>query len=245
VIGGPNQGLILADYYAGLPLPAGVTITPDAPDPQAPNALPRPLVINEPYVNTNSEETDGLDVDLRLNLDLMFDIKWVSNLNFSDIFSFNYDSGGTTYSYVGTQAPYILSSGAGTPKYRANWSNSFTIGRANITGTLYYVSAIKETGIDATGSSSICLYANNATGAGVPNGCNVSEFWDFDLTGRYKINDRIEVYADIADLFDAKPPIDPADYSGGANNQGLNYNPTYAQAGAIGRAFKVGFHVKY
>jgi len=245
VIGNPNQGTILADYYAGTPLPAGVSIIPDAPDPLYPNALPRPLVINEPYVNSNSEETNGLDVDLRLKFDLPYDIRWTSDLNFSDIFTFDYDNGGVTYDYVGTQAPYILSSGAGTPKYRANWSNSFTYGKLNLTGTLYYVSSIKETGIDATGLPASCLYANNVTGAAFPTGCNVGEFFDFDLTGRYKINERIELYADVENLFDAKPPLDPADYAGGANGQGMNYNPTYEQAGAVGRAFKIGFHVKY
>ena len=244
VIGNPNQGAILNDYYTGAPLPAGVTITPDAPDPQAPNALPRPLVINEPYVNSNSEETDGIDVDAKAKFALPYGVRWVSEINFSDIFTFNYDNGGTTYNYDGTQAPYILSSGAGTPRYRANWSNSFTYGPANVTGTLYYVSSIKETGVDATGLPTTCLY-NGATGSPFPSGCNVSEFFDFDLTGRYKINENVEVYADIANLFDAKPPLDPADYSGGANGQGLNYNPTYAQAGIIGRAFKIGFHVKY
>jgi iron complex outermembrane receptor protein len=245
VIGNPNQGAILAAYYAGQPLPAGVTITPDAPDPLYPTALPRPLVIHEPYVNTNSEETDGLDIDLRAKFTLPYDVRWVSDLNFSDIFSFNYDSDGTTYSYVGTQAPYILSSGAGTPKYRANWTNSFTYGRLNVTGTLYFVSSFKETGVDATGLPAICLYANGVTGAAVPAGCNVGETWDFDLTGRYKITDKIEFYGVISDLFDAKPPLNPADYSGGANGNGLNYNPTYAQALAVGRAFKIGFHVKY
>jgi iron complex outermembrane receptor protein len=238
VIGNPNQGNILTDYYTGKPLPPGVTITPDAPDPLYPNALPRPLVINEPYVNTNSEETDGLDVDVRAKLTLPFDVKWVSDLNISDIFSFNYDQDGTTYSYVGTQAPYVLSSGAGTPKYRANWTNSFTYNRLNVTGTLYFVSSYKETGVDATGSSTACLYP-------LPAGCNVGATWDFDLTGRYKITERIELYGVISDLFDAKPPLDPADYSGGPYGLGANYNPTYSQALAVGRAFKIGFHVKY
>jgi iron complex outermembrane receptor protein len=241
VIGSPSQTGILADYYSGKPLPAGVSIIPDAPDPLYPNAQPRPLVINTPYVNTNSEETDGLDVDFRAKVPLPYGVKWVSEINFSDIFSFNYDQDGTVLSYVGTQAPYVLSSGAGTPKYRANWSNSFTYGRLNVTGTLYYVSSIKETGIDAVPG---CLYSG-PTGAAFPAGCNIGETWDFDLTGRYQINSKIEFYAVISDLFDAKPPLDPADYSGGANGNGLNYNPTYAQMLAIGRAFKVGFHVKY
>ena len=250
VIGGPNQGAILNAYYLGQPLPQGVSIIADAPDPQAPNALPRPIVINETYVNTNSEATDGLDVDVRGRFTLPLDIQWVSDLNFTDIFHFTYDNDGTTYEYVGTQAPYELSSGAGTPKYRANWSNSFTYKRLNVTGTLYYISPIKETGVDVTGfipgtSMAPCLYSTPG-GAPFPTNCTVADFWDFDLTGRYTVNDKVQIYCDISNLFDAKAPLDPADYAAGAVPvPGMNYNPTYAQAGAIGRAFKLGIHVKY
>jgi len=70
VISVADPTIAIADYFAGAPLPAGYTITPDIPDPAFPNLLPRPLVIGAPYVNANSLSTDGLDVDLRLNLDV-------------------------------------------------------------------------------------------------------------------------------------------------------------------------------
>jgi iron complex outermembrane receptor protein len=245
VIGGPNQGVILDDYYAGLPLPPGVKVIGDSPDPLYPSALARPVLIDEPYVNTNSEWTDGLDIDLRAKVGLPWGVRWTSDLNITDIFHFIYDNGGTVLEYVGTQAPYILSSGAGTPKYRANWANSFTWDRLTVTGTIYYVSSMKETGVDATGLPPSCLYANGATGAALPSGCNISPYWDFDVNIRVKLNDRIYVYANVYDVFDTKPPLDPADYSGGPYGFGANYNPTYAQTDAIGRAFKVGIHVKY
>jgi iron complex outermembrane receptor protein len=248
VIGNPNTGVILDDYYQGLPLPTGVKVIGDAPDPQFPSALPRPIYIDEPYVNTNSEWTDGLDIDLRAHFDLPFEVRWTSDFNFTDIFHFVYDNGGTVLEYVGTQAPYELSSGAGTPKYRANWANSFTWQRLTVTGTVYYVSSIKETGVDATGvtpgSPAPCLYFGEA-GNEFPNGCNISPYWDFDLNIRVKINDRIYAYATLYDVFDTKPPLDPADYAGGPYGLGANYNPTYAQTDAVGRAFKIGFHVKY
>jgi iron complex outermembrane receptor protein len=40
-------------------------------------------------------------------------------------------------------------------------------------------------------------------------------------------------------LFDRLPPIDPADYAG------INYNPTYAQSGIVGRFFKLGAAYKF
>lgn len=244
VIGAPNSGPILADYYAGTPLPAGVTVIADAPDPLYPNAPARPLVIEGPWVNSNSINTSGLDIDARAHIDLPAGVKWTSDLNVSDIFHFYYTAGGTTYDYVGTEAPYILSSGAGTPKWRGNWTNSFTFGRLNVTGVLYYISPIKETGVDLTGLPAPCLYSG-PTGNPLPADCQIKAFWDFDLTGRYKINDHLELYAAIENLFDASAPLDPANYSGGYNGNGFNYNPTYEQAGAIGRAFRVGIHFKY
>jgi iron complex outermembrane receptor protein len=244
VIGPPDSGPILDDYFAGTPLPANVTVIADAPDPQNPGALPRPLVIEGPWVNSNQIYTSGIDIDARAQFTMPHDIRWTSELNFSDIFHFYYTTASATYDYVGTEAPYILSSGAGTPKYRGNWTNSFTIGRLNLTGTLYYVSPIKQTGVDLTGLPAPCLYSG-PTGAPLPTDCTVKAFWDFDLTGRYKINDQVEIYAAVANLFDASAPLNPANYSGGYNGNGFNYNPTYEQAGAIGRAFRVGVHFKY
>jgi iron complex outermembrane receptor protein len=106
-----------------------------------------------------------------------------------------------------------------------------------------YVSGYTETGVDVTGDPSPvtgCLYSN-AAGNPLPAGCQVGDFIDFDLTGSYQLNDHIELHADILNLFDASPPLDPADYAGG----GANYNPTYSQAGIIGRHFRLGIHVKY
>jgi len=244
VIGSPNNGEILDAYYLGQPQQPGVKVIGDLPDPQFPNAQARPIYIDEPYVNSNSEWTDGLDIDLRAHYDFPMDIHWSSDFNFTDIFHFVYTTGGQPLEFVGTQAPYVLSSGAGTPKYRANWANTFTWERLTVTGTVYYVSSMKETGVDATGLPPTCLYFG-ASGNEFPNGCNISPYWDFDLNARVKINDRIYAYATIYDLFNSKPPLDPADYAGGPYGQGANYNPTYAQTDAVGRAFRIGFHVKY
>jgi len=54
-------GSVFAAYYAGAPLPPGSAVTPDNPDPAFPNLPPRPLAVAAPYINANSEETDGVD----------------------------------------------------------------------------------------------------------------------------------------------------------------------------------------
>ena len=201
-----------------------------------------PSAVLDAFVNANSLTTDGVDVDLRTNFTLPFGIKYSSDLNATDIFEYEYTASGTTTNYVGTQAPYILSSGAGTPKYRANWLNSFTYDKLTVSGTLNFVSGFKETGVDATGSSdlSACLYSD-ADGNPFPRSCHVKSFYDVDLTSSYKLTPQLTLYFDVINLTDKSAPLDPADYAG----SGANYNPTYAQEGIVGRFFRAGLKFKY
>ena len=137
---------------------------------------------------------------------------------------------------MGTEAPYNLSSGAGTPKYRGNWSNTLTWEKATVTGTLSYTSDFKMTGVDVTNTADVvsgCLYP------GVSASCRVRAFYDFDLTGSYQLTPHLQIYANILNLFDADAPLDPANYAG------VNYNPTYAQQGIVGRYFRLGAKVKF
>jgi iron complex outermembrane recepter protein len=227
-----NSGAALAPYFAGQPIPPGLAVIPDQPDPSFPASLPRPLSVSSEYVNANELTTDGIDIDLRAKFDFDQWGKFTSDLSVTKIFSFKlvFDDG-TSNQYVGTQAPYILSSGAGTPRYRGTWTNTYAYGPASLTLTTYYVSGFAETGVDATGNPNVCLSFSNP--------CHVASFTDFDLTGIYHINDHLTASFSVLNLFDKLPPIDVADYAG------INYNPTYAQAGIVGRFFKLGAAYKF
>lgn len=232
VIEPPAAYPALLAYLSGQPIPPGYTVTPDLPDPAFPNSLPRPIVAAGMYANENSLLTNGIDLDLRGNIDFNGYGKWISDLSFTKIFSFKLVfPDGSSNQYVGTQAPYGLSSGAGTPRYRAAWSNAYQYGPATLTLSSYYTSGIDETGIDATGSSTACLYTNNY--------CHVASFIDMDLNALYKVNDHLSTTFTVANLLDRLPPLDPADYAG------VNYNPTYHQSGIIGRFFKVGVGYRF
>jgi iron complex outermembrane recepter protein len=241
IIAQSDSGAVLSAYYAGTALPEGASIQLDNPDPLNPNGQRRVTVVAAPFVNENSLITDGLDVDFRANYKLPFNVQFTSELNATDIFGYEYTSSGSTFNYVGTQAPYILSSGAGTPKYKVNWANTFTWDKLSVTGTMYFTSGYKQTGVDAFGSSDVqsaCIYSD-ALGNPFPSGCHIRDFWDFDMTASYQLTNNIQLYANVLNLFDENPPINPADYAG------INYNPTYAQAGIIGRYFRAGARVKF
>ena len=106
-----NAQRALLGFLSDAPLPPGDTVTPDLPDPAFPHSLSRPAVAAGLYANRNSIRTDGLDIDLRADRDFGSYGKWVSDLAITKIFSFKLVfPGGTSNQYVGTQAPYILSS---------------------------------------------------------------------------------------------------------------------------------------
>ena len=168
---------------------------------------------------------------MRANFDLPGNIKYSSDSSLTDIFRFNYAQSGVTVDYVSYQSPYNLSSGAGTPKYRAAWANSFDYGPLNITATAYYTSKILEYTPDDAPLSAGCFETSVNTGFSVPLNCTANHFIDVDLSVGYKVNERISVFANILNVFDTNPPFNPLNYAG------VNYNPAFNQAGIIGRFF--------
>ncbi|MEA3197811.1 MAG: iron complex outerrane recepter protein, partial [Gammaproteobacteria bacterium] len=69
VIEPPATFPALVNYLAGKPLPPGDTVTPDLPDPAFPGSLARPAIAAGLYANQNSLRTDGIDIDLRGNIE--------------------------------------------------------------------------------------------------------------------------------------------------------------------------------
>ena len=233
----PDTSAALAAFYAGLQAP-GASVVTDVPDPLYPNAQARPVVVSGEYLNANALKTSGLDLDLQGHWDFSNDIHYVSELSVTNIFNWQLIlPGGVTEQYVGTQGPYNLSSGAGTPRLRGSWANTVIDGPATATLTVYHTSGYAEIAEDVGVYPGACLSTTPA-GTDFPANCEVGSFTDFDLTGSYKINDRVTVTGSIQNLFNKLPPFDPANYAG------VNYNLTYAQAGIVGRFYNLGVKFK-
>jgi iron complex outermembrane receptor protein len=239
-ISDPNWGLALSNYFAGLPLPNGMTIIAAGPDPNYPNLLPKPLEIVGPYVNANWMKTKGIDIDLQTHFEFASGMQWVSKLSVTDVFSWKQSYGpGQVYQFVGLQAPYVLSAGTGTPRWRASWSNTLLQGPWTTTVTARYTSGMTMVAQDVgvfpgTGS---CL-STDPNGNPFPASCWAPSSTMVDLTGSYQVNDRVTITASIFDLFNRMPPFDPADYAG------LNYNPGFYQEAIVGRFFNIGIKLK-
>jgi iron complex outermembrane recepter protein len=237
LIAGPNLSGALSQYATNGTLPTGFTAIYDNLDPAFPGAAPRIVTVTGPYSNGAAEYTDGVDIDLNAKFDMGPIGKFSSDLSATRIISFVYEEPGQPrLQYAGTQAPYELSSGAGTPQDRATWTNTWSNGPLTVSAIAYYVGAYKEFASDAA-PQYLCL-GPAITGVGMGANCRVGSFTDIDLTGSFAITKNFMLSAMIENVADKLPPVNTPNYAG------INYNPTYSQAGIVGRFFRVGVHYK-
>ena len=266
IVAGPNAGAARAAYYsvAGNNYASGaaaaaagcaaVAAIPgyscgatDAIDPLNPNALPRVLVINGPYVNAGYFKTQGLDYSLEARIPIADGVKLTSRLDVNQILNFNVDFGdGVVRKYAGTIGPYELSSGAGTPSLRGNWQNTLQFHNFSLTATVYYVSHIKQVGADDLGAAPLDYSCAGSAGdfypypAGtVDKFCYIKAFTYADLNATWQFNDHFTIYGNVGNFTNARAPIAVTSYSG------VNYLPTWHMAGVIGRTFRLGANFKF
>ena len=127
----------------------------DGADPFSPNALPRLLVVNAPYVNANYAIISGLEFGLDARVPIATDVKLESRLDLQDTLTYDLhpSTGGPVQHYAGTVGPEDLSSGGGTPRWRGTWQNTLQLGPVAITGTTYYVGKMRAVAADQASSA--------------------------------------------------------------------------------------------
>ncbi|MEO8925800.1 MAG: TonB-dependent receptor [Caulobacteraceae bacterium] len=244
VIAPGNYNLALAAYFAGTPIPPGYQVIPGLADPNLPNAMVLPGFIKYGFANQNSLLADGFDFAATANVSLPWGVTWTSLVQATYVNRFQVTfADGTTQSYAGTLGPYQTTSASGTPKWRANWENTFAFGKATLSATAYYTSGYSQTAEDVTGPGTAFQCAADAAATGVPTTyvdgvtpvvCNVHHFIDVDAHATYQATEHVQVYLDVSNVFNTRPPFDPTTYGG------YQYNPAWANAGIVGRFFKIG-----
>jgi len=248
----------IADYYAGLPLPAGVKITPGAPDPNYPNALPLIGFLETGYVNATEQIATGYDIGAKASFKLPYGVKYNTSFDGNYVLRLETIAPGDSESFAGTAGPYYDVSDSGTPKFRANWQSVFSYGKATIGATVYFTQGYDEEaadfgGYDAQGNfqnaakPGLCTYINPVNGPSAasiitatyndgqtPVRCKVAAFWDADVNATYKITPHIQLFLNISNVWNKPAPYDPSTYGSD------NYNSSWAQDGIYGRTFKFG-----
>jgi len=254
IVAGPDVGKATAAYYAAANQAAGCAAVAavgqgyscnvvDAVDPLFPNALPRVLIINVPYVNANYAQTEGIDVSATAKIPLGNGIKWTSRIEVTHVIRYDLVTPSGTQHYAGTLGPYDLSSGNGTPDWRGNWQNTLEVGQFDFTATAYYVSKIKAVSEDQ-GLPLDCdngnLYTRSSPQDVDPRFCYIKSFINVDANATYHFNDDIRIYVNVANVFDVKAPLAAAAYTSAPN-----YLTSWHSAGAVGRSYKIGASFKF
>ena len=253
VIAGGDSIPALNAYFSGQPIPAGYTVIPGVPNPNKPDLLPLPGFILSPFQNLNSLETSGFDFAATADFQLTPDIRWSSSFSATYIDKFNQSfplpgGGVQVQHYAGSLGPCNVGGCLGTPQWRGNWQNSLDFGRTVLTATAYYTDGYQLQAedygdvigrcVDANGKSAASANGTYADGV-TPILCKTDSFIKVDLNATFQINDGYQLFATVLNAFGADAPLDPATYGG------YQYQTAWAQSGAIGRYFKVGFKATF
>lgn len=214
----------------------------DGVDPLFPNALPRVLIVNAPFVNVNSDTTEGLDFSATVNAPLM-GARFTSRVEATYVIRYDRDTASGIQRFAGSFGPYDLSSGNGTPRIRGNWQNTLDFGSYAISATAYYTGRIKEIATDQGNLSTSCaanLYKVAAAAPGYERFCYVNSFINVDLNQSFKVNDQFTFFFNVLNLLDARAPVAPAAYASAPN-----FLTTWHYAGLIGRQFRAGASFRF
>jgi len=249
IVAGPDIGRAVSAYFGAANLAAaqaavaavgqGYSVnTVDGADPLFPNALPRVLIINVPYVNANYAITSGIDLAANASIPLSPEVKFTSRIEVTHVFKYDLHTSSGIQHYAGTFGPYDLSSGNGTPDWRGNWQNTLEYGPYSISLTAYYVGKIKEVATDQGNLATDCS-ANLYRSANLNNFCYVHSFISTDLNMSAKV-EKFTFFVNVKNLLNARAPVAPAAYASAPN-----FLTTWHYSGLIGRQFRAGASFKF
>ncbi|NIJ18514.1 iron complex outermembrane receptor protein [Sphingomonas naasensis] len=218
----------------------------DGADPFALNALPRLLVLNAPYVNTAYSLVSGLEFTADARVRFSDDFKWETRIDAQTTLKYDlHPRTGAVQHYAGTVGPEDLSSGGGTPRWRANWQNTFTAGPLELTATTYYVGKIKAVAADQSSSvngdiSCKAAIYKDATG-GTDKFCYVNSFIYTDVNVTLRVNDQFSFFGIIGNITNSHAPVFPnIAYAGQVNTL-----TSWHSAGLVGRTFRAGANFSF
>jgi iron complex outermembrane receptor protein len=218
----------------------------DGADPFALNALPRLLVVNAPYVNTAYLIISGLQFSADARVRFSDDFRWESRIDAQTTLKYDLHPGtGAVQRYAGTVGPEDLSSGGGTPRWRANWQNTFVSGPLALTTTTYYVGRIKAVAADQASSvngdiSCKAAIYKDASG-GTDKFCYINSFIYTDVNLTVRVNDQFSFFGVVGNVMNAHAPL----FANTAYPSQVNTLTSWHSAGLVGRTFRAGANFKF
>ncbi|TWI65496.1 iron complex outermembrane receptor protein [Pseudoduganella lurida] len=187
------------------------------------------------YVNSAATEVRGLDLDARTTFQIgsagsiTADAKWTHLFKYQRI-----EQNGDSVDFAGTHGNCDVTNCIGTPDDRVNLGLTWDRGPIRLSGIVNFRGKL-DNKYEKEDTECAFTFAN---GNDAPNGCKISSFTTLDLTGRYKVSDKAELFGTIQNVFDKEPPLDPLTY-GAAGYNPLDYS------GALGRYFQIGMRYTF
>jgi iron complex outermembrane recepter protein len=248
VIGAVDASAAIAAYYAGDPIPPGLTIIEDVPNPLNPGGPNRIAYVQTPFANLGTQQVSGWDLQATGSFELGDGVEWTTVAEATYLESLTQEFEGVPeQEYAGTIGPYIITAASGTPQWRLNWQNTVTFGAASISLTAYwtegYLSVAEDIGGDA--SDGTC---ESGVGTGAPatylDGetmilCEVDDSFYIDAHGSYDLTDSLQLYINVANVLGEEPAYDPTTYGA------VGYNPAWGTPGILGRFFTFGARARF
>jgi len=225
-----TPGDALRAYYAGTAIPDGFEIIQNAPGVGFENLRPTVGLVRSQLINANTIHSQGIDIGGTARFNLTDNIRWTASgegsvlLDLSTTFP-----NGTKESYVGTLGNFNLTAGTGTPRWRANVTNTFDFGDDfSLSGTVNYTAGYNlsaEDQGDTAGDGGLAVDY-------LPE--NVDGYITVDLVGTVRVTDKFSFYVNVLNLLNDLPPLDPVTYGA------YFYNPVQGGEGIFGRQFRAG-----
>ena len=195
-----------------------------------------------PYENALYTQTNGIDIDARVNYPL-YGGKITAQMTATHMISYKQGTvGAEAIQLAGTHGPSAISGDTGNPRDRVQLKFGWDKGPLTVSTTVNWVSSFSVTD-PSSSNASTCADAIGAVFPTPPQEfCRVRHFTSVDLYGEYRLSDKLSLHASAINLFNSPPPLDFQTYGGALSTF---YNPALHQAGAVGRFVNVGLNYKF
>jgi iron complex outermembrane receptor protein len=189
------------------------------------------------YVNSAQTTVSGVDLDASHGFalgaglgKLTLDAKWTHLFKW-----LRKEQDGSEFDYAGTHGNCDVTNCIGTPADRVNLGAAWELGAWKVAANLSHRAGLSNKLFKDDPAGCASTFAN---GSDAPGGCKIAAFTSVDLTGRWRANDKLEVFGSVLNLFDKVPPLDPLSYGS------TSYNPL-DYSGAVGRFYSLGLKYRF
>jgi iron complex outermembrane recepter protein len=182
------------------------------------------------YENSDESLTRGIDIELKHRWDLGGGLgRLTGGLTWSHLGTQRVIAAGTVHDYAGTHGNCDITNCIGSPKDKISFAATWDLDKFRLGANVNYRGSMKNT---FEQSDTECAQTT-ADGTDYPSGCKVKSFTTLDLSGAWKFGKNSEVFLNVANVLNTKPPADFETYGA------IGYNPL-DYSGAIGTFFRIG-----